>query len=788
MADEFRSTMRIDGTPTIDEMRKVIDTARQFATTAAPEVKKLTAQLGVNEDQAQLLTRQYGRMAATMQRNVVKLAMPGYIEQARRAAEVSRQLRTAIHGADRQAQGFGGSLLQMGANLSSVYRGIAQGVAQVQQYAKALYDAGKAGARFADLQKSFVAMGGTADELKSIRDSVQGTVDDATLLRLRNLGVTMGIAKDQIGDLARVAKLSSIATGQSMQWLLESAFVGSARESWKILDNLGIQVKNAQDKVNAEIRRMGLSVETATAAQSKRAVINVALAHASALEAVADLDSQAAAFDRAEASWINFKNELGAGLAEMIISSGAFEGFKGILDDVKATVDDNKDAFIEFAKNTGALVSGLVKLLPLAIKVQEHFNRNNGVLIKALDLFGWLGEKIGALGDWLDGIGAPIDELTTAFEMMVSPITAVTSGLSYLGDMADDWFSAPIHGTNTLLVRTREWADEIKRANDEYAQLAAKGAGPNAAEMGEDVVGRIGYGLPSIGVPEWLQSRYGKIGAGDAWQRRGFFGLTSASDVTPGRSRSRQGAGLGSFFGTIGAGADAYGAGGYGAYGAGSAFLGAFSQEDPGAIARARLSGLVSPLAGAGEGLLSGLSDQLTPWNELVSQIETDAERLERQFERLGDTIESSFVNGFTGAAAGVLAGQQTFSQAIAGFFSDFTDQLANVFIQWAITEKAFLGGAPWLALPAAILMKAASAKLSQFAGKARGGGSASAGGGTSTAVSTTLDRDADRREKEPVTEFHFHNHGIMTRDEIAQEVYEFWDRESRLRSTGAYA
>lgn len=259
------------------------------------------------------------------------------------------------------------------------------------QAGEAIFDFAKAGAQFADLEASFERMGGSAKELDDIRNALNKTVDKGTILQLRNLANTMGVAGEAFVNYARIAKLASTATGQDIDFLFNSLIVGGVRESAKILDNAGIQIKNFEQQVSAALEKMGTSVDEATQQQRSLAVSTVVSQNASALATIESLDSQADGYAQLEAAIQDTKLELGKALSEFLRSTGILDGVKGALADAQEWWEHNRD---EIETLTGAAM----KLIEVGLE-------------PTIELLGLAAEALVALADVIDIAATGVKEL-----------------------------------------------------------------------------------------------------------------------------------------------------------------------------------------------------------------------------------------------------------------------------------------------------------------------------------------------------------------------------------------
>lgn len=112
--------------------------------------------------------------------------------------------------------------------------------------------------------------------LQSMRDLSKGTIADMELMKQANQALLLGLPVDRFSDMVNIARSASKATGQSMQFMLESITTGLGRGSKLMLDNLGIVFK-LEDAYDEYAKSLGKTAAELTEAEKKQAFINKAL-------------------------------------------------------------------------------------------------------------------------------------------------------------------------------------------------------------------------------------------------------------------------------------------------------------------------------------------------------------------------------------------------------------------------------------------------------------------------------------------------------------------------------
>jgi len=144
-----------------------------------------------------------------------------------------------------------------------------------------IFDASLKASEFKEVKKAFTSLANSQGEdanrmLNKMRELSLGTISDLKLMKNANTALLLGLPVDKFGDMLQIARASSKATGQSMEFMLQSIVVGLGRGSKLILDNLGIIVDtNAAYEEFA--RTVNKTASELTDAQKKQAFINKAM-------------------------------------------------------------------------------------------------------------------------------------------------------------------------------------------------------------------------------------------------------------------------------------------------------------------------------------------------------------------------------------------------------------------------------------------------------------------------------------------------------------------------------
>jgi hypothetical protein len=146
---------------------------------------------------------------------------------------------------------------------------------------KKAFDFAHEAAKLEGVKSSFTALaasqGKDADQmLEKMRELSAGTVSDLKLMQSANQALLLGLPVDRFGDMLTIARSAAAATGQSMDFMLNSIVTGLGRGSKLMLDNLGIVFK-IEDAYKEYAESLDLTASELTEAQKKQAFINKAL-------------------------------------------------------------------------------------------------------------------------------------------------------------------------------------------------------------------------------------------------------------------------------------------------------------------------------------------------------------------------------------------------------------------------------------------------------------------------------------------------------------------------------
>jgi hypothetical protein len=167
-----------------------------------------------------------------------------------------------------------------------------------------------------NLRKSFKnlaeSQGQDADKmLRNIKKLTAGTVSEADILKQANNALLLGLPIDKFGEMVNIARGASRATGESMEFMLQSITTGLGRQSKLILDNLGI-VFNLEDAYEEYAKTIGRTADQLSDAEKKQAFINAAISRGTE-----NLEKMGGIQPTVTDQWSKFKAQLKDGATEL---------------------------------------------------------------------------------------------------------------------------------------------------------------------------------------------------------------------------------------------------------------------------------------------------------------------------------------------------------------------------------------------------------------------------------------------------------------------------------------
>lgn len=257
----------------------------------------------------------------------------------------------------------------------------------VQQISSTVIELTKLAGQADGVRQAYNKLGGAAQVMAELKAATRGTVSELDLMKAAVQANNFDIPLQQMGSLFEFAYERAKATGQSVDYLVNSIVVGIGRKSPLILDNLGISAVALKEKLG------GVTTEAASVGQVAEAVGKIASEAMAKMGSSAETAAEKVA--KVAASWENLKEKIGTGVAyvsgpildvinkilnpksesqirfEDVVHRLAFDGAI-VGDDIKkigeaaaaagidlktfrTDIDDINDALDQYRKNVGAV-------------------------------------------------------------------------------------------------------------------------------------------------------------------------------------------------------------------------------------------------------------------------------------------------------------------------------------------------------------------------------------------------------------------------------------------------
>jgi len=174
----------------------------------------------------------------------------------------AKKAESSIGGIDKQLMKIAGSAVSVAAAMAG---------------AKKAMDLGEQAARFDVVRKKFEQLAEQPGAmLIKMKKMTAGTIDEMTLMQKYNAAALLGLPLERFDDMLGIARGAAQATGESMDYMLDSIVTALGRGSKLMLDNLGIliDVKQANEEYAAAL---GITADKLTDAEKKQAFIDKAL-------------------------------------------------------------------------------------------------------------------------------------------------------------------------------------------------------------------------------------------------------------------------------------------------------------------------------------------------------------------------------------------------------------------------------------------------------------------------------------------------------------------------------
>lgn len=200
--------------------------------------------------------------------------------------------------------------------------------------------------------------------LTKMKKATAGTISEFQLMQKVSSAVLLGLPIDRFDDMLAVARGASKATGETMEFMLNSIVTGLGRGSKLMLDNLGILFD--VDQANKDYAEsLGKTSRELTELERKQAFVNTALdIGIENLEKIGDLgDSDADAMARLSASSDNLGVAIGNKLAPIVAKfSSELADIADNITKILMPAEETNDVLLQQAEALRAVEKGWLNL------------------------------------------------------------------------------------------------------------------------------------------------------------------------------------------------------------------------------------------------------------------------------------------------------------------------------------------------------------------------------------------------------------------------------------------
>lgn len=213
-----------------------------------------------------------------------------------------KNLEAGLNKSNKLLEGFKDSVFDIGKSLVAAFA-----VERVVGFAGEI---SKLAGESEGVKHAFDRLKDSQQVLEQMRTATQNTVSDLSLMKYAVQAENFGIPIKNLANLFEFAHQRAVATGQSVDYLVQSIVTGIGRKSPLILDNLGISAIALKEKLK------GVGTETATIGDVAQAVGSIASEALSKMGG--SIETVSTKMEQNSAKWDNLKVKMG----EFINKSG----------------------------------------------------------------------------------------------------------------------------------------------------------------------------------------------------------------------------------------------------------------------------------------------------------------------------------------------------------------------------------------------------------------------------------------------------------------------------------
>lgn len=396
----------------------------------------------------------------------------------RKAEEASKKIK----GLDAGVASLGNTLKTIGGLIASAFT--IQKIAQFTQEAIKLAGAAEG------VQAAFSRLN-SPNLLNELRRATRGTVSDLELMKAAVRAENFQVPLQKLGTFFEFARQRAAATGQSVDFLVNSIIDGIGRKSTLVLDNLGISASKLQEEIK----------KTGDFGQAAANIIEQEMTKAGGSVA-----TTAESFARLNSNIENFKVEIGgailasgifrknldniADIIEQFTTGLKIKEFANEIELVEETFGNlfskqTKDALINSFRETGGSIDVLKEKFPdlttefgklvTAIENYRLIKTPNEALIgdaKDISALDKLAQKIKILEEnRIPGFSKELDKAKKLYDSLVFSIARSVLGLDAVVPVRNiEFLNAEIEKYENLIKTTGTATVDSRRKTTEYAE------------------------------------------------------------------------------------------------------------------------------------------------------------------------------------------------------------------------------------------------------------------------------------------------------------------------------
>lgn len=265
------------------------------------------------------------------------------------------KLEAGLQKSNSMLEGFKGKITELATGFAGAFA--------VERIATFGFEISKLAGQAQGVKNAFDQLHNSQQVLEEMRVATQGTVSDLSLMKSAVQANNFQIPLEQMGSLFEFAHQRAIATGQSVDYLVESIVTGIGRKSPLILDNLGISAVQLREKLK------GVGTETASVADVAKVVGEIAEESLKKMGIAAETNSTK--IEKLGASWENVKVFLGNAANGTGILGTALDA----LNDRLKIASSNLSIFEKFAAITSGGLATELALKKMSLEQQIETNK-----------------------------------------------------------------------------------------------------------------------------------------------------------------------------------------------------------------------------------------------------------------------------------------------------------------------------------------------------------------------------------------------------------------------------